>query len=85
MAARLVVPPLTSEMLNIVKNSAVCSTLGLFELTAQGRQLVDYTAHAYESFTAVTVLYLLVNPAIQLVMRAVESRARVPGYLGSRN
>jgi glutamate/aspartate transport system permease protein len=83
MAVRLVIPPLTSETLNIVKNSAVCSTLGLLELTAQGRQLVDYTAHAYESFIAVTALYLLVNPIIQLVMRAVESRARVPGYLGS--
>ena len=84
MAARLIVPPLTSETLNVFKNSAVCSTIGLLELTAQGRQLVDYTAHAYESFLAVTVLYLVVNAAIQLLMRAVESRARVPGYLGSR-
>jgi len=84
MAVRLIVPPLTSETLNVFKNSSVCSTLSLLELTAQGRQLVDYTAHAYESFLAVTVLYLLVNAAIQLFMRAVESRARVPGYLGSR-
>lgn len=84
MAARLIVPPLTSETLNVFKNSAVCSTIGLLELTAQGRQLVDYTAHAYESFLAVTVLYLAVNAAIQLFMRAVESRSRVPGYLGSR-
>jgi glutamate/aspartate transport system permease protein len=84
MAARLIVPPLTSETLNVFKNSAVCSTIGLLELTAQGRQLVDYTAHAYESFLAVTVLYLVVNAVIQLLMRAVEARARVPGYLGSR-
>jgi glutamate/aspartate transport system permease protein len=84
MAARIIVPPLTSEMLNIFKNSAVCSTIGLLELTAQGRQLVDYTAHAYESFLAVTVLYLVVNAVILVSMRAVEGRARVPGYLGSR-
>ena len=84
MAVRLIVPPLTSETLNVFKNSAVCSTLGLLELTAQGRQLVDYTAHAYESFLAVTVLYLLVNALIQLLMRGVETRARVPGYLGSQ-
>jgi len=84
MAARLIVPPLTSETLNVIKNSAVCSTIGLLELTAQGRQLVDYTAHAYESFLAVTILYLLVNATVQLLMRGVESRARVPGYLGSR-
>jgi hypothetical protein len=54
MAFRLVVPPLTSEFLNIFKNSAVCSTIGLLELAAQGRQLVDYTAQPYESFIAVT-------------------------------
>ena len=84
MAGRLVVPPLTSELLNVFKNSAVCSTIGLLELTAQGRQLVDYTAHAYESFIAVTVLYLAVNAAILLVMRRVEARTRVPGYLGSQ-
>jgi len=85
MAARLIVPPLTSEMLNIFKNSSVLSTLTLFELTAQARQLVEYTAHAYESFIAVTVLYLLLNATLLLIMRAVEARTRVPGYLGSHD
>ena len=83
MAGRIIVPPLTSETLNVFKNSAVCSTIGLLELTAQGRQLVDYTARAYESFLAVTVLYLLLNAAVLLIMRKVEARTRVPGYLGS--
>jgi glutamate/aspartate transport system permease protein len=35
MAFRMVVPPLTSEFLNIFKNSAVCSTIGLLELAAR--------------------------------------------------
>jgi glutamate/aspartate transport system permease protein len=83
MAARIIVPPLTSETLNVFKNSAVCSTIGLLELTAQGRQLVDYTARAYESFFAVTVLYLLLNAVVLLIMRRVEARTRVPGYLGA--
>jgi glutamate/aspartate transport system permease protein len=51
MAFRLVVPPLTSEFLNIFKNSAVCSTIGL-RTRRPGRQLVDYTAQPYESFIA---------------------------------
>jgi glutamate/aspartate transport system permease protein len=83
MALRLVVPPLTSEFLNVFKNSAVCSTIGLLELAAQGRQLLDYTGQAYESFIAVTVLYAVVNVAILLVMRQVERRARMPGYIGT--
>jgi glutamate/aspartate transport system permease protein len=83
MAVRIIVPPLTSEFLNVIKNSAVCSTIGLLELTAQGRQLVDYTAQAYESFIAVTALYLLVNLTVMLIMRLVERRARVPGFIGA--
>jgi glutamate/aspartate transport system permease protein len=85
LAMRRIVPPLTSELLNIVKNSAVCSTIGLLELAAQGRQLVDYTAQPYESFIAVTLLYMLINALVMLGMRRVERRVRVPGYLGGAN
>lgn len=84
MAFRLIVPPLTSEFLNIFKNSAVCSTIGLLELAAQGRQLVDYTAQPYESFIAVTLLYLLINVVVMGLMRIVEEKTRVPGYLGGK-
>ena len=84
MAVRLVVPPLTSEFLNIFKNSAVCSTIGLLELAAQGRQLVDYTAQPYESFIAVTLAYLIINVVVMFAMRWVEQRVRVPGYLGGK-
>ncbi len=84
MAFRIIVPPITSEFLNIFKNSAVCSTIGLFELAAQSRQLADYTAHAYESFIAVTVLYVLINVVVMLFMRWVEHRTRVPGYIGGK-
>ncbi|EXI92913.1 MAG: putative glutamine ABC transporter permease protein GlnM [Candidatus Accumulibacter sp. BA-94] len=84
MAVRLIVPPLTSEFLNIFKNSAVCSTIGLLELAAQGRQLVDYTAQPYESFIAVTVAYLLLNVVVMSGMRWVETHVRVPGYIGGK-
>lgn len=83
-ALRIVLPPLTSEFLNIFKNSAVASTIGLLELAAQGRQLVDYMARPYESFIAVTVLYMLINITVMLLMRWLESRVRLPGYLGGK-
>ncbi len=82
MAFRIILPPLTSEMLNLVKNSAVASTMGLLELTAQALQLVEYTNQPYESFIAVTLLYPLVNLVIMTLMRWVETRARVPGFIG---
>ncbi len=82
MAFRIIVPPMASEMVNLVKNSAVASTISLLELAAMGRQLVDYTARAYESFTAVTLLYIAVNLIVLGFMRWVEEKARVPGFIG---
>jgi len=84
MAFRLIVPPLTSEFLNIFKNSAVCSTIGLLELAAQGRQLVDYTAQPYESFIAVTVAYVAINIIVMTLMKLLEDKVCVPGYMGGK-
>jgi glutamate/aspartate transport system permease protein len=84
MAFRTIVPPLTSEFLNIIKNSSVCSTIGLLELAAQGRQLVDYTAQPYESFIAVTLAYMAINAVVMLGMGRLHARLRLPGDPANR-
>jgi glutamate/aspartate transport system permease protein len=81
-ALRLILPPLTSEFLNVFKNSAVASTIGLIELSRQSQQLVDYTAQAYEAFIAVTLLYVLINVGLMAGMRRLERRTRLPGTIG---
>lgn len=83
-AFRIIVPPLTSEFLNIFKNSAVASTIGLLELSAQARQLVDYTAQTYESFISVTIAYFVINMVVMLAMQWVEKKVRLPGYVGGK-
>lgn len=84
MAYRIIVPPLTSEFLNIFKNSAVATTIGLIELSRQAQQLVDYTAQPYEAFIAVTVLYVMINVTVMFLMRRLETQVRVPGYIGGK-
>nr|WP_227657541.1 glutamate/aspartate ABC transporter substrate-binding protein [Candidatus Magnetaquicoccus inordinatus] len=79
-ALRITLPPLTSEFLNIFKNSAVATTIGLVELSRQAQQLVDYTAQPYEAFISVTVLYLLINVLVMLAMRRLESVVRIPRF-----
>ncbi len=83
MAFRVIVPPMTSEFLNIFKNSAVALTVGLLELTAQTRQITEYTAQTFEAFIVTTVLYLMITMIVILAMRWVEKRTRVPGYIGT--
>lgn len=46
-AYRVIVPPMTSEMMNLVKNSAIASTIGLADMAAQAGKLLDYSAHAW--------------------------------------
>ncbi|MCE1176787.1 amino acid ABC transporter permease [Oryzomicrobium sp.] len=82
MAFRIVIPPLTSEFLNIFKNSAVATTIGLIELSRQAQQLVDYTAQPYEAFIAVTLLYMLINVTVMFLMRRLEKNVQVPGFIG---
>lgn len=84
MAFRLIVPPLTSEFLNIFKNSAVATTIGLIELSRQAQQLVDYTAQPYEAFIAVTLFYVMINVTVMFFMRRLEANVRIPGYIGGK-
>lgn len=81
-AYRVIVPPMTSEMLNLVKNSAIASTIGLVDMAAQAGKLLDYSAHAYESFTAITLAYIAINAVIMLLMSLVERKVRLPGQGG---
>jgi glutamate/aspartate transport system permease protein len=83
MAYRVVFPPLTSEFLNIIKNSSVALTIGLLELTGRARAMQEFTFKVFEAFSAATVLYLITNLVIVLLMRSLERRLRVPGFIGS--
>jgi glutamate/aspartate transport system permease protein len=83
MAARIILPPLTSEFMNIIKNSAVAMTIGLMELTAQARSMQEFSFQVFEAFTAATLIYLAVNLLVVLLMRLLERLLAVPGYLGT--
>ncbi len=83
-AYRMIVPPMTSEILSIFKNSSIAGTVGVVELFARARQLNDYTARGYESFGAVILCYLLVNAVVIIAMSLIERRARLPGMVTGR-
>jgi glutamate/aspartate transport system permease protein len=61
MTYRIILPPLTSEFLNTIKNSAVALTIGLMELTARARAMQEFSFQVFEAFTAATVIYIVIN------------------------
>ena len=83
MALRIVIPPLTSETMNIFKNSSVAFAVSVAELTMFAMQAQEETARGVEVYLAVTGLYVVSAFAINRVMAFVERRARVPGFIAS--
>ena len=82
-AFRIVLPPLTSESMNIVKNSSVALTIGLLELTGRARAMQEFSFKVFEAFAAATVIYLLTNLVVVFAMRALEKKVRVPGLISA--
>jgi glutamate/aspartate transport system permease protein len=81
MAFRIILPPLTSEFLNTVKNSAVAITIGLIELTGAARSMQEFSFQVFEAFTAATVMYLAINVVVVVAMRLIERNVAIPGYI----
>jgi glutamate/aspartate transport system permease protein len=84
MAYRIILPPLTSEFLSTIKNTAVAITIGLLELTGQARAMQEFTFQVFESFSAATVIYLLVNLVVVTFMRMLERFVAIPGYIAGK-
>ena len=82
-ACRMIVPPLTSEFLNIIKNSSVALTIGLMELTASARAVQEFSFQVFEAFTAATIIYVVINIFIATMMQLVEKRVAVPGFIAA--
>jgi glutamate/aspartate transport system permease protein len=82
MAFRIVIPPLTSESMNIVKNSSVAFAVSISELTLFALQAQEETSRGIEIYLAVTGLYFITAFAINRVLHFVEQRVRVPGMIG---
>lgn len=81
MAFRIILPPLTSEFLNTIKNTAVAITIGLIELTGQARSMQEFSFQVFEAFTAATVMYIVINFVVVMGMRFLERRVAIPGYI----
>ena len=84
MAYRIIIPPLTSESMNIVKNTSVAFAVSIAELTMFAMQAQEETSRGVEIYFAVTVLYFISAFAINRVAHYIEGRVQVPGMIGAK-
>lgn len=83
MAFRIVIPPLTSESMNIIKNSSVAFAVSIAELTMFAMQAQEETSRGIEVYLAVTALYFVSAFSVNRLALFIENRVQVPGMIGS--
>ncbi|RMX05769.1 amino acid ABC transporter permease [Corticibacter populi] len=83
MAYRIIIPPLTSESMNIFKNSSVAFAVSIAELTMFAMQAQEETSRGIEIYLAVTGLYVFSAFMINRIMAFIEKKTRIPGFIVS--
>ena len=81
MAYRIIIPPLTSELMNLIKNTAVAYSIGLVELFFRTREMGEMTFRYFEAFGAATLIYVVIAMTANRLMALIEHRLAVPGYI----
>ena len=83
MAFRIILPPLTSESMNLLKNSSVAFAVSIAELTMFAMQAQEETSRGIEIYLAVTALYAGSAFAVNRVFAFIEKKMRVPGFIAA--
>lgn len=76
-AVRRILPPLTSQSVALIKDSALVSTIAVFELTMQGQQVIADTFLTFEIWFTVAAIYLLLTVSLTLLSGKLETRLRL--------
>lgn len=84
MAVRVILPPLTSESMNLVKNSSAAFAVSIAEMTQFAMQAQEETSRMYEIYLAVTVLYIISAFAVNRIFGFIEKRTRIPGLVAAK-
>jgi general L-amino acid transport system permease protein len=67
-ALRVIIPPLTSEFLNLAKNSSLAIAIGYSDIYAIGNTIANQTGKSVEVLLVIMIAYLTINLIISLGM-----------------
>ncbi|EKD35489.1 MAG: hypothetical protein ACD_75C01891G0004 [uncultured bacterium] len=77
-AIRTVLPPLTSQAISLVKDSALVSTIAIYDLTMQAQALVAESYLTFEIWFTVAAIYLAITVILSLLVGILEKRLKLP-------
>ena len=76
-ALRRILPPLTSQAVSLIKDSALVSTIAIYDLTMQGQAIIAETFLVFEIWFTVAAIYLTMTLALSAAVFYMEKHLRV--------
>lgn len=67
-------PPLTNEVVSLIKNSSIVSVMAIFDLTTEGRNIVSETAMPFEIWFTVAAIYLTLTLSLSALSARLEHK-----------
>lgn len=71
-SVRFMLPPMTGEMVNMVKSSAIVSVIAVAELTTMGRNIISDSYMSFEVWFTIAAVYLVVTLTLSVGVSLVE-------------
>ena len=76
-AMRRILPPLTGQAVSLVKDSALVSTIAIYDLTMRGQEIIAETYLAFEVWFTVAAIYLLITVTLSMIVNIMENRLAI--------
>lgn len=73
-ATKICIPPLVNQFIMTLKNSSIASLVTITELFRTGEQIIYTTFRSFEVYTAVAVLYLIMNSVFMVIADRLERK-----------
>ncbi|MBW2328884.1 MAG: amino acid ABC transporter permease, partial [Deltaproteobacteria bacterium] len=73
-ALKRILPPLTGQAVSLIKDSALVSTIAVYDLTMQGRTIIAETFLTFEIWFTVAAIYLIITLSLSLIVNVLEKR-----------
>jgi len=74
---RRIFPPLTGQAVSLVKDSALVSTIAIYDLTMRGQEIIAETYLAFEVWFTVAAIYLIITVTLSMIVNIMENRMAV--------
>ncbi len=76
-AIRRILPPLTSQAISLIKDSALVSTIAIYEMTMQAKSVVAETFLTFEMYFTIAAIYLMLTVTLSIIVNIMEDRLKV--------